>query len=86
MTPPGFAQLFLGDHALAQQVVGQRADPAAIVAQPVVVIFRNGFDSAAQLIDRHDLLCPEDLAQRVHFAIEIRQPVRLEIDWLTHEF
>ena len=47
------AQLGLGHHALADQVVGDRADPAAVVAQPVVVGLGDRLDAAAQLVHRH---------------------------------
>ena len=56
-TPPLMAaqrglQLRLGDDALAQQVVGQRADPAPVIAEPVVRLFGDRLDPAPQLVDR----------------------------------
>src|ERR1700722_8411893 len=80
------AQLGLGDDALLQQNVSDRANPAAVVTQPVVLGLRNGFDAPPQLVHGHDLLRAEKLADRVHLLVEVRQAVRRGIHRLAHEF
>src|SRR5271166_224280 len=80
------AQFCLGDYAAAQQIVGNRADPALIVAQPVVIGLGDRFDPAPQLVDAHHALPAEDLADRVHLTVEIAERMDLPVHVLAEIF